>query len=128
MNKTNRVLNHRKACTLLNSRIYCYSGGYVALGDLVVRRALDEHHYLDLTQNLVLDETTAKWVSIPDDTHYITEGALAGTATSISDYQYIEDGGYNGTPSVRNVTRLFNAKTDLWTTIPNDNRSLPSAM
>ncbi|KAL7314378.1 hypothetical protein PS15m_005956 [Mucor circinelloides] len=120
--------NYKSSCTLLNSRIYCYSGGYVALGDVVVRRALDEHHYLDLTQNLVLDETTAKWVSIPDDTHYITEGALAGTATSISDYQYIEDGGYNGTPSVRNVTRLFDAKTDLWTTIPNDNRSLPSAI
>ncbi|KAG1108304.1 hypothetical protein G6F42_016035 [Rhizopus arrhizus] len=120
--------NYKSSCTLLNSRIYCYSGGYVALGDLVVRRALDEHHYLDLTQNLVLDETTAKWVSIPDDTHYITEGALAGTATSISDYQYIEDGGYNGTPSVRNITRLFDAKTNLWTTIPNDNRSLPSAM
>ncbi|GAN08295.1 Ser/Thr protein kinase [Mucor ambiguus] len=100
----------------------------LSLGDLVVRRALDEHHYLDLTQNLVLDETTAKWVSIPDDTHYITEGALAGTATSISDYQYIEDGGYNGTPSVRNVTRLFDSKTDLWITIPNDNRSVASAI
>lgn len=117
-----------KACTLLNNKIYCYSGGYTALGDVVVRRALDEHHYLDLTQNLVLDETSAKWMSIPDDTHYITEGALAGTATSISNTQYIIDGGCNGTPSVRNVTRLFDAKTNLWSTISNENRGLSNAM
>ncbi|KAI8638426.1 hypothetical protein BD408DRAFT_423047 [Parasitella parasitica] len=120
--------NYKSSCTLLGSRIYCYSGGYIALGDAYVRRAINEHHYLDLTQRLVLYETTSKWVIVTGDTHYITEGALAGTATSISDSQYIEDGGYNESPFVKNVTRLFDANSVKWNTISNDNRSSESAM
>jgi hypothetical protein len=112
------------ACTLLSNRIYCYSGGYAALGDTVIRRALDEHHYLDLTQNLILDETSAKWVSVPDDPNYTNEAALAGTASSISDTTYIMDGGYNGTPYARNITRLFDSTTNTWKTISNENRNI----
>ncbi|CEP19100.1 hypothetical protein [Parasitella parasitica] len=53
---------------------------------------------------------------------------MAGTATSISDSQYIEDGGYNESPFVKNVSRLFDANSAKWTTIPNDNRGLESAI
>lgn len=89
-----------------------------------MKRALNEHHYIDLQQTLRLDETSARWISIPDDLNFINEPALAGTATSISDSAYIVDGGYNETPYVKNITRLFDTKTDTWTSISNDRRDL----
>lgn len=94
------------------------------MGDIIIKRALDEHHYLDLTQNLVLDEISAKWVSVPDDPNYTNEAALAGTALPISDTIFIMDGGYNGTPYAKNITRSFDSTTNTWKTISNDNRNI----
>jgi hypothetical protein len=91
---------------------------------VVVKRALDEHHYLDLTQTLILDETSSKWVSIPDDLNYIIEPSLASTAASVNSTSYIVDGGYNGTPFINNITRLFDIKSNTWATISNENRNL----
>lgn len=115
---------HIIACKLVSTRIYCYSGGYASLGDIVVKRALNEHHYIDLQQTLTLDETSARWISIPDDPNFVNEPALAGTATSISDTAYLVDGGYNETPYVKNITRLFDTKANTWTSISNDQRNL----
>lgn len=94
------------------------------MGDVVVKRALDEHHYLDLTQNLTLDEISAKWVKVPNDPNYINEPALAGTAIAISDTSYIMDGGYSGSPWVRNITRIYDSESNVWKTISNQSRNL----
>jgi hypothetical protein len=118
------ILTTLLACTLLSTKIYCYSGGYAALGDVEIKRALDEHHYLDLTQTLILDETSSKWISISDDPNYINEASLAGTIAPISNTSYIVDGGYNGTPFVKNISRLFDTTKNTWSTISNENRNL----
>lgn len=102
------------ACTLISTQIYCFSGGYASLGDVVIKRALDKYHYLDLTQTLMLDETSSKWVSIPDDPNYIMEPSLVSTAADIDSTRFIVDSGYNGTPFIKNNT---------WSTISNENRS-----
>lgn len=111
------------ACTLISTRIYCYSGGYASLGDVVIKRALDEHHYLDSTQTLIPDETSSKWVSIPDDPNYIMEPSLASTAADTGSTRFIVDSGYNGAPFIKNITRLFDIKSNSWSTISNENRS-----
>ncbi|KAI7888451.1 uncharacterized protein EV154DRAFT_604764 [Mucor mucedo] len=115
---------HELACKLVSTKIYCYSGGYASLGDIIVKRALNEHHYIDLQQTLTLDETSARWISIPDDPNFMNEPALAGTATSISDSSYMVDGGYNETPYVKNISRLFDTKANTWSSISNDGRNL----
>lgn len=90
----------------------------------MIKRALDEHHYLDLTQTLKLDETSARWMSIPDDMNFLNEPTLASTSTSVVDSAYIIDGGYNDTPFVKNITRLFDTKSNTWSSISNNNRNL----
>ncbi|KAI9475928.1 MAG: hypothetical protein EXX96DRAFT_575165 [Benjaminiella poitrasii] len=123
--------NYKSSCTLLDNKIYCFSGGYVSLGDIVVRRALDESHYLDLTAHemLVVDETSSKWIPLPDnDSNYKSEAVLGASTVAITNTTYILDGGYNETPFIKNITRSFDSKTNQWSTISTVNRTFTDSI
>ncbi|KAI8969103.1 hypothetical protein BDF20DRAFT_145003 [Mycotypha africana] len=116
---------YKSSCVFLDNKVYCYSGGYVPLGDIRAKRALDEHHYLDLTQNLVLDEISTKWTTIQNNpADYITEPVMAATINTISDTQYLFDGGFTNAPNVTNITRIFDLETNHWSTVDNSQREL----
>lgn len=77
-----------------------------------------------MTEDLRPDQVKSRWIFIRPKPNYLDEFAFSGNANPVSNTSYIFDGGLNDTPFIKNVTRLFDTKSETWTTISNKNRNL----
>jgi hypothetical protein len=120
------------ACALLlnGTRIYCYSGGYLSVGDASVNEASSEFHYLDLTsgEKLVIDQVASRWTEIPPSDNFMLEPTIASNTASISETSFVVDGGYYIGGNSHNKTTVYDTESSTWSTISMENRGITSRM
>lgn len=112
------------ACVLIQNTIYCYSGGYVPIGNIGGHITSDEFHSLDLTQNLAMN--TDQWNCLYQD-GYAKESAMGSSIALASNTSLILDGGYSSNVII-NVTKIYDEQDSKWTTIPETDRSIQGPM
>ncbi|KAG1520528.1 hypothetical protein G6F52_007576 [Rhizopus delemar] len=108
--------NYQSSCVLVQDSIYCYSGGYVAIGSIWHHSTVDEFHFLDLTQTLPVN--TDQWSCVPSQANYQTEPSMGSSIALISNTSFVLDGGYSGGNMITNVTKTYDKQNNQWKTIP----------
>ncbi|KAI8885922.1 hypothetical protein K501DRAFT_310716 [Backusella circina FSU 941] len=120
---------YKSSCALLlqGTRIYCYSGGYLEVGDAQVNSASNDLYYLDLTsdEKLVIDEISDRWTETPQPDNFILEPSIAGSSAAISETSFVVDGGYYIGGNSHNKTIVYDAKSSSWSAISFANRGIP---
>lgn len=102
---------------MIQDSIYCYSGGYVAIGSIWQHSTVDEFHFLDLKQTLPVN--TDQWSCVPSPANYQTEPSMGSSIALISNTSFVLDGGYSGGNMITNVTKAYDKQNNQWKTIPN---------
>ncbi|KAI8098798.1 uncharacterized protein BX664DRAFT_344936 [Halteromyces radiatus] len=122
---------NRSACTLVDTKIYCFGGGKNSASEGSYN-IYDDHFSLDLTTSLTVNQPITDWVKINPPTDYIVERRWGHDLVTLADNTsgYIMTMGNcnsDGKTILQNVTTIYAPVNQSWTSIPMDSSSMPSS-